>query len=145
MYLISVKECFEKRLLRRISPSRGLAKKSLKQARSFLKEAHDLLDLEKERMAVIALYNAFFHIARALLFKDGVKEKSHFCIARYLEEYYVKKKLLDIRFLNYLETLRDLRHETQYSVEEVEIEQDLDKTYIVCSDFVDVVEKLVRL
>jgi uncharacterized protein (UPF0332 family) len=143
MYLISVKECFRKRLLRKIPPSKGLAKKSLKQARSFLRETDDLLNLEKERMAVIALYNAFFHAARALLFKDGIKEKSHFCIARYLEEYYVKKKLLDIKFLNYLETLRDLRHETQYSVEEVEIEQDLNKIYITCIDFVVAVEKLV--
>jgi uncharacterized protein (UPF0332 family) len=142
--LINVRECFRKRLLRRISPSRGLARKSLKQAKSFLKEASDLLNLKKERMAVIALYNTFFHAARALLFKDGVKERSHFCVARYLEEYYVKKDLLDIKFLNYLETLRDLRHETQYSVEEVEIEQDLDEIYLICSDFIDVIEKLLK-
>ncbi len=46
-------------------------------------------------MATIALYNAFFHTARALLFRDGIKERSHFCVARYIEEKYVVKGLLN--------------------------------------------------
>ena len=62
-------------VLSRITPSIGLAKKSIKQAKSFLKDAEDLIKMKKDRMAVIALYNAFFHAARALLFKDGVKER----------------------------------------------------------------------
>ncbi|MDW7727780.1 MAG: hypothetical protein SCH70_11850 [Candidatus Methanoperedens sp.] len=43
-------------------------------------------------------------------------QRTHFCIARYLEEKYVDNELLDRKFLNYLDTLRDVRHETQYSL-----------------------------
>jgi len=143
-YLVDVKDCFEQNLLSRITPSIGLAKKSIKQARSFLKDAEDLIKMKKDRIAVIALYNAFFHAARALLFRDGVKERSHFCVARYLEEYYVNRELIDIKFLNYLDSLRDLRHDVQYSVEEVEIEEDLKEVHTVCLSFIEAVERLVK-
>lgn len=143
-YLIDVKGCFEQNLLSRITPSIGLARKSIRQARSFLKDAEDLIKIGKDRMAVIALYNAFFHAARALLFKDGVKERSHFCVARYLEEYYVKRELIDIKFLNYVDSLRDLRHDIQYSVEEAEIEEDLGEVHAVCLSFIEAVERALR-
>lgn len=110
--MTELSDCFERKLLTNTSPSTGLARKSLKQAELFLTDAEDLIKIGKERMAIIALYNAFFHTARALLFKDGIKERSHFCIARYLEEKYVHKKLLNAKFLNYLDTLRDARHDT---------------------------------
>lgn len=95
-------------------------------------------------MAIIALYNAFFHTARALLFKDGIKERSHFCIARYLEENYVHKKLLNANFLDYLDTLRDARHNTQYSLDITEIEIDLGAAIGICRKFMKAVEGLIK-
>ncbi len=79
-------------------------------------------------MATIALYNVFFHTARALLFRDGIKERSHFCIARYIEEKYMRKGLLKADFLGYLDALRDARHETQYSLEVLTLEIDMRST-----------------
>lgn len=144
IFLTDTKECFEKGLLQKTTPSRDLAKKSIKQARFFLSEAEDLIDRSKKEMAILALYNAFFHAARALLFKDGIKERSHFCVARYLEEMYVNSKKLDKKFLSYLDTVRDIRHETQYSVDSVEIEENLDDIYNVCEDFINCIEKIVQ-
>ncbi|HEX7628323.1 MAG TPA: HEPN domain-containing protein [Candidatus Methanoperedens sp.] len=95
-------------------------------------------------MGTFALYNAFFHVARALLFKDGIKERSHFCIARYVEEKYVNTKLLNRDFLDYLDTLRDARHETQYSLDFVEIEMDLHAGIVVCREFMKVVDVLIK-
>lgn len=115
--MTELSDCFERKLLTGVNPSTGLAKKSLKQGALFLTDAEDLVKIGKQRMGTIALYNAFFHVARALLFKDGIKERSHFCIARYIEEKYVNTKLLNRDFLNYLDTLRDARHETQYSLD----------------------------
>ncbi len=137
-------DCFERKLLTNTSPSTGLARKSLKQAELFLTDAGDLIKIGKERMAVIALYNAFFHTARTLLFKDGIKERSHFCIARYLEEKYVHKKLLNAKFLNYLDTLRDARHDTQYSLDITEIEIDFGTAIGICMEFMKAVEGLIK-
>ncbi len=142
--MTELSDCFERKLLTNTSPSTGLARKSLKQAELFLTDAEDLIKIGKERMAIIALYNAFFHTARALLFKDGIKERSHFCIARYLEEKYVHKKLLNTTFLNYLDTLRDARHETQYSLDITEIEIDLGTAIGICREFMKVVEGLIK-
>lgn len=142
--MTELSDCFERKLLTNTSPSTGLARKSLKQAELFLTDAEDLIKIGKERMAIIALYNAFFHTARTMLFKDGIKERSHFCIARYLEEKYVHKKLLNAKFLNYLDTLRDARHETQYSLDITEIEIDLGTAIGICREFMKAVEGLIK-
>lgn len=142
--MTELSDCFERKLLTNTSPSTGLARKSLKQAELFLIDAGDLIKIGKERMAIIALYNAFFHTARTLLFKDGIKERSHFCLARYIEEKYVHKKLLNAKFLNYLDTLRDARHDTQYSLDITEIEIDLGTAIGVCGEFMKAVEGLIK-
>jgi uncharacterized protein (UPF0332 family) len=142
--LTELSDCFDRRLLTNTSPSTGLARKSLKQAELFLTDAGDLIKTGKERMAIIALYNAFFHTARALLFKDGIKERSHFCIARYMEEKYVHKNLLNANFLNYLDTLRDARHDTQYSLDITGIEIDLGAAIGICGEFMKAVEGLIK-
>lgn len=75
-----LKDCFEKGLLKKINKNKILALQEINQAEFFLNEAFDLIELKKKEMAIIALYNSVFHSARALLFLDGVKEKSHYCM-----------------------------------------------------------------
>lgn len=144
MSLAEIGRCFEEGLLRKRSPSKGLARKSIKQAESFLSDTEKLIDAEMDRMAVIALYNAFFHAARTLLFKDGIRERSHYCVARYIEAEYVLKKKLDKKFVLVLDSLRDMRHTTQYSLDAIEIDEDLNEIYNSCIDFISKVEKLVK-
>lgn len=139
-----LEKCFEKKLLMRSTPSLGLARKSLKQAKSFLIDAEDMIKFKKERMGIIALYNTFFHTARALLFKDGIKERSHFCVARYIEERCVNTKAISLKFLTYLDLLREIRHDAQYSLDETVIEEDLEDIVEVCKEFISVVEKLLK-
>ncbi len=125
------------------NPSTGLARKSLKQARTFLADAEDMARFEKERMGIIALYNAFFHTARSLLFKDGIKERSHYCVARYVEKKYIKTNIISKKFLDYLDLLRDIRHDTQYSLDEVIFDEDLEEMIEVCKEFISAIEKLL--
>lgn len=142
--MTELSDCYERKLLTGVNPSTGLAKKSLIQAGLFLTDTEDLVKIGKQRMGTIALYNAFFHVARALLFKDGIKERSHFCIARYVEEKYVNTNLLNRDFLNYLDTLRDARHETQYSLDFTEIDMDLHVGIGICREFMKVVDALIK-
>ena len=85
-------DCLKEGLLRRISASEDKALGSLEVAKRWLMEAEQNLNGETFNSTVLFAYIAMFHSARALLIRDGFREKSHFCISRYLEENYVKKK-----------------------------------------------------
>ncbi|MFH1072242.1 MAG: HEPN domain-containing protein [Nanoarchaeota archaeon] len=137
-------DCFGKGLLRKSARQPDLAGKDLRLADFYLNEAADLLEMGKKVMASLALYNAFFHCARALLFHDGLKERSHYCIARYIEEVYVGKKRLDIRFLNAFETIMSIRNNAQYSTEEITIEEDLEELYNICEAFIEQARKIIQ-
>lgn len=103
-----------------------------------------MIELSKKELTVISLYNSFFHVSRALLFKDGIKERSHFCVARYIESEYIKKKLLDSIFLNAFETLMSIRKNVQYSTEKTIIDDDLNEFYNICEKYISKVEVMIK-
>lgn len=137
--MLSCDDCFKKGLLKKDIPQKDIALKSLKQAEFFLNETKDLVDIQKDQMAVISLYNAFFHTSRSLLYKDGIKERSHYCIARYIEENYELEK-----FLNAYETIMSLRHNVQYATEAVEIDLDFSEFIEICEKYILKVEELCK-
>lgn len=140
---MNTKDCFKKGLLKKTEKQPDLAKKDLRQATFFLKEAEELLHMKKKVMAALGLYNAFFHTTRALLFIDGIKERSHYCIARYVEETYIKEKKLETRYLDAFETMMSVRHNAQYSTEEVTIDENLEQLHNICEEFTQKVEELL--
>ena len=110
-------ECFKKGLIRKIPASEEKALKSMANADRWLKEAkknfeHDLLS-----SCLVSSYSAMFHAARALLFRDGFREKSHYCVARYLGEEYVGKGKLPRVVVDLLDRLRNLRHTDLYQLD----------------------------
>ena len=141
--MLSCKDCFEKGLLKKDIVQKDLAKKSVKQSEFFLGETQDLIEINKNQMAVISLYNAFFHISRALLYNEGVKERSHYCIARYIEEEYVNKEKLNVKFLNAYESMMSVRHNVQYSTEIIEIDLDFNEFIDICHEYINKVSELL--
>jgi uncharacterized protein (UPF0332 family) len=131
-------------LLTKTARSNELAAKSLEQAAYFLREAQDLIALKKERMAVIALYSAMFHCTRALLYRDGIKEKSHYAVARYLEYEYVEKKIIDRKYVLVLDILRDYRHASLYSLITAAIDADLKDYVESCRLFTGIVKTIIK-
>lgn len=80
MHLNDLENCFNRGLLRPVEPSKEKSELSIKQAIEWLEEATRNLENEAYRSAQISTYLALFHSARAILFRDGVREKSHYCI-----------------------------------------------------------------
>ena len=115
----------------------------LSQAEFFLDEANDLLGIKKKEMAVIALYNAVFHAGRALLFKDGIKEKSHLCLQKYLEEEYEKTSRLKPEDVALFDVLRGIRQEVQYGVTKIKVCEDLADLSERTEQFIQKVEKII--
>ena len=139
-----LEDLFKQGLLKKAARSKELAAKSLGQAAYFLGEAQDLIALKKERMAVIALYSAMFHCTRALLYRDGIKEKSHYAVARYLEYEYVEKGIIDRKYVLVLDILRDYRHESLYSLFTADVDTDLKEYIESCRQFIEVMTAIIK-
>lgn len=102
------------RQLARIPKSNEKANDSMKVAHEWLKEAKSSLNNKLFKSSILTGYLGMFHSARAILYLDGFREKSHFAIARYLECVYVKNDKLETEWIEILDFCRELRHGDQY-------------------------------
>jgi uncharacterized protein (UPF0332 family) len=112
--LTTIEDCFREKMLRRVEPSIEKANESLNLASSYLEEARQIAGLGARRISLTGAYMAWFHAARAVLFRDGIREKSHFCIELYLN-HYVQSGSLEEEWVLMFSRMRTQRHENQYS------------------------------
>lgn len=140
---MNIAECLEKGLLKQESPSVGKAKKSITIAQRKLESAKILVKLHILDMAEINIYAAMFHASRAILFKDGFKEKSHYAVYVYLSEKYHDK--IPQKFLNELNVLRLDRHEIFYGLDEgPELSEPvMKKTMVLTHEYIVLIERLL--
>lgn len=108
-------DCFKFRLLRKIKPDEEKSKKSLEIAESRLTRAKEALNIKIFDFVILESYMAMFHVARALLYRDGIQEKSHYAISIYLKENYCDK--IPSPVINFLEIHRTERHEAIYGLD----------------------------
>lgn len=101
-------------MLRRVAPSVEKANESLNLAASYLDEARQVAGLGARRISLTGAYMAWFHAARAVLFRDGIREKSHYCIELYLNRY-AQSGDLEEEWVLMFSRMRTQRHENQYS------------------------------
>lgn len=113
--MITLKECIEQGMIRKIAPSIVQARSQMEKAQVMLEEAEKAVKGGSPNSAVLAGYAAMFDGARSLLFKDGYRERSHACVARYLEANY--SDTLGISFVHLLDEYREKRHKVSYSSE----------------------------
>jgi len=139
-----VEECFEQGLLKKVNPNLNLAEQSIKTAEHFFDESEELIKVEIKDMAFIALYSASFHAARALLFRDGVKERSHYCVCKYIEEKYQEPELVTMQQAVILDSLRSKRNDIQYSLEQPELEENLNEIFNEVSAFIERVKEIIK-
>ena len=102
-------------LIKPIPKSNQKAEESVRTAESWLKEAKNNFGSKALKSCIISSYLAMFHSARSILFADGFREKSHFAVARFLEDKYTKNNLLEEKWINLLDHYRETRHNDQYS------------------------------
>ena len=141
MEIRNIEDCFKFRLLRKIEPDKEKTKKSLEISKQRLNEAERAIELKIFQYAILESYMAMFHAARALLYKDGIQEKSHFAIFIYLKEKYSDK--IPLHILNFLNIHRIERHEAMYGLEFKPEEQDVLVAVEDAKAFVKEIEKYV--
>lgn len=136
-------DCIKEKLLRNIPPSKEKAEGSIKAANKWLEEADKDFNGEAFNSSVMASYLAMFHSARAILFFDGFREKSHYCLARYLEEKYVKKNLVENKWIEILDHYREIRHNDQYSITFFATKEEAENALKKSKEFVERMSKLL--
>lgn len=137
-------DCFEKGLLRQRRPDSLKVRRAVEIARMELNRAEKLMEKKFFMESTLFCYTGMFQAARALLFKDGVFERSHVCVIEYLREHYVKNHLLGVDLLSWLDSMRIDRHETLYGLEIKEVSRaEAMESLRRASDFVDEIEKML--
>ena len=131
-------------MLRRIPPSKDKAVQSLKKAREWLKEAENSLRGNALNSSILASYMVMFHAARTILFLDGFREKSHACVARYLDEKYVKTGKLDKKWVELLDHSREIRHNDQYDLSFFSTKEETENALKSADDFFVAMETLFK-
>ena len=124
---MSLKKCFQAGQLKNVTPDLALAKKSLLRGKNILNEVKKLQKQNFIEVSEQRLYQAYFHMFKALLYKDGVKERSHYCTILYVKEKYQPKLN---SYVEIIEILKDLRNQSQYGVEEVYREEEEIKNWL---------------
>jgi len=108
-------DCFKKRLLRKTTPDKLKMKKALEMAELKRERSEGLFGNEFYEESIVSSYTSMFQAARALLFNDGIIEKSHACVVAYLKDNYAQTLGQDR--INWLDTYRLERHESFYGLE----------------------------
>ncbi|MFH1072302.1 MAG: HEPN domain-containing protein [Nanoarchaeota archaeon] len=139
---MDVQECFDKGFLRKEPPDKRKVDKSIEVALYKLGRARTLFGLGMFEETVLNGYAALFHAGRAILFRDGIREKSHYALFVYLKERYSEK--LERRFLNELNSFRLERHDISYSLEKPEVtKEEAEHVIAVAKDFIAAVKKIL--
>jgi len=136
-------ECFKKRLLRRLKPDPLKVTKALEMAELKKQRASDLFENDFFEESIVSSYTSMFQAARALLFHDGVIEKSHACVVAYLREYYSSE--LGPDKINWLDTYRLERHESFYGLEKSNIDnQEAEDALLKSVRFLESVQQILN-
>ncbi len=141
MKITNVEDCFKFRLLRQIKPDKGKAERSMEIAKQRLKRAEEAIKLKIFEFAILEAYMTMFHAARALLYHDGIQEKSHFAIFIYLKEKYNNR--IPFYILNLLNIHRTERHEAMYGLEYKPEQQDALVALDDAKSFVKEIERVL--
>lgn len=88
---------------------------SLAKSEKILEEAKADLEDERYNSATVMAYLSILNSSKALLYRDGFREKSHACVTRYLEAKY--PNIFSAEQINLLDHFRETRHDVQYDID----------------------------
>jgi uncharacterized protein (UPF0332 family) len=143
IHLTRLEECYERGLLRKVAASKEKAMQSLAQAREWVTEAGHDCDAGSLRSAIMAAYMGYFHAARAVLFRDGVREKSHYCIGVYLESYR-DSGLVEDEWVLQFDHMRRMRQNDQYGLDARPTPAEVRQAVADAGKFIERMERLVK-
>jgi len=141
--LTTLEECFTEGKLQTVHPSEEKAQESLAAARENPAEAQEALKNGIMRAATNSTSVALFHAARAILFRDGIREKSHFCLIQYVNTYVTSGKL-ESKWVAFIGSMRSKRDVNQYGFEPPASTDEIETSLQVTAQFIDRMDSLLK-
>ena len=114
---------------------------SLKIAKAKLEEAKNLFNSDFLSNSLLSAYTSMFHCARAVLYNEGVQEKSHYGVYAYLREKFSNK--IPLELLNSFNSLRGDRHEVLYGFQEYVSKKKVERAILDCEEFLGIIEEML--
>lgn len=111
------KRCLESKKVISFARGKKLVKKELSVAKSDLADAKAGYENERYKWSTIQGYYAMFHAARALVYPQGYREKSHYCLAVALRALFVNESKMDAQLVRDFLNAMNLRETADYEAE----------------------------
>ena len=111
------KQCLENKKIVSFAKGKRLVKKEFSVARSDLSDARAGYENERYKWSTIQGYYAMFHAARALIYSQGYREKSHYCLAVALRVLFVDEGKMDAQLVRDFLNAMNLRESADYEAE----------------------------
>ncbi len=138
--MISLEECINTRKIEKFPQGYSLVADSLERAKELLDEARSSFAIRAYDSVIVLAYSAAFLAARAILFKDGYREKSHECLIEYLRS---KHKEIPEHLLQELNHFRLNRHGALYDVRFRPTREECEEAIKFAQEFILTIERLV--
>jgi uncharacterized protein (UPF0332 family) len=138
----SLQDCIRDGLIRKIPKSTVRYENSLIAAEKWLIEAKTTYDARAYNASMMCAYLTMFHSSRSILYRDGYREKSHYCVARYLETEYATKGPLETKWIDILDHYRETRHRSQYDINLYTTEEEAKEALDSAGKFLERIKKL---
>ena len=135
-------DLFEKKLLKEIPKDIEKVNSSARVSEMKLDEARRLFSAEFFGNSLLSVYISMFHIARAILYKEGIQEKSHYAVYAYLKNNFSDK--LPLELLNSFNHLREERHGILYGFEENISKEQVENSILEAEEFIQEVKKILK-
>ena len=137
----SLEDCIRDGLIRSIPKSAVRAENSIVAAEKWLREARATLVAGAYNASMMCSYLVMFHSARSILYRDGYRKKSHYCVARYLESY-VSGGDLEMDWIDLLDHYREQRHRNQYDLNLNASEKEAEDAFDAAKRFLGRIKRL---
>ena len=111
------RQCLESKKIVSFARGRKLVKKELSAAKSDLSDAKAGYENGRYKWSTIQGYYAMFHAARALVYSQGYREKSHYCVAVALKALFVDEGKMDAQLVRDFLNAMNLREAADYEAE----------------------------
>jgi uncharacterized protein (UPF0332 family) len=106
--------CLQRGKISRFADGPKLVRKELRIARSDLRTAKAGLKQQQWKWSTIQAYFALFHTARALLYSEGYREKSHYCLRVGIDALFVTTGKISGQFVDALQAGKVMREDADY-------------------------------
>lgn len=140
MKVLSYDDCIKKGQLKKIKKDRNLVIQTIRMADEDLAEGEESIQNGKYVWGTVQLYTAMLNYSRALLFMDGIRERSHYCTVEYLKTHY--HYLLGIS-ISSLDRMRRERHISLYDTRETISEEMANERLEWANEFRDEIMKII--